>query len=80
MDPRSGAVVDDDGVTGGAEGVLCLAQSWPGAARGIDGDTRRFANTYFDAFPGRGYCTLDGARRDADGYYTITGRIDDGAY
>ncbi len=62
-----------DGV---AEGNLCIADSWPGQARSVYGDHARFAQTYFSTYPGR-YFTGDGARRDADGYYWITGRVDD---
>jgi acetyl-CoA synthetase len=59
-----------------AEGLLCLKGSWPGQARTIFGDHQRYRNTYFSAFPGY-YFTGDGCRRDADGYYWITGRVDD---
>jgi len=62
-----------DGVT---EGNLVLDASWPGQMRGVWGDPERFFNTYFTAYPGR-YFTGDGCRRDADGYYWITGRVDD---
>jgi acetyl-CoA synthetase len=55
---------------------LCFADSWPGQARTILGDRERFLKTYFSAFPGF-YFTGDGARRDEDGYYWITGRLDD---
>ncbi len=57
-------------------GNLCFADSWPGQARTILGDRERFLKTYFSTFPGY-YFTGDGARRDADGYYWITGRLDD---
>ena len=57
-------------------GNLCLRGSWPGQARTIYGDHRRFKETYFSRFPGL-YFTGDGCRRDADGYYWITGRVDD---
>ena len=57
-------------------GVLCFKQSWPGIARTIYGDNERFLNTYFKPYPGY-YFTGDGCRRDADGYYWITGRVDD---
>ncbi len=57
-------------------GHLCLARSWPGQARTIWGDHRRFAETYFSTYPGL-YFTGDGCRRDEDGYYWITGRVDD---
>ena len=61
---------------GAAEGNLCLADSWPGQMRTVYGDHPRFAQTYFATYPGY-YFTGDGARRDADGYYWITGRVDD---
>jgi len=72
------AIVDNDGVTlaGVCEGNLVLTDSWPGQMRTVFGDHQRFIDTYFRAFPGR-YFTGDGARRDADGYYWITGRVDD---
>ncbi|MCB9465285.1 MAG: acetate--CoA ligase [Candidatus Eisenbacteria bacterium] len=57
-------------------GNLCLAQSWPGQARSIYGDHQRFGETYFTTYPGY-YFTGDGCRRDEDGYYWITGRVDD---
>src|SRR5690606_32233977 len=61
---------------GEAEGALCMIDSWPGQMRTVYGDHQRFIDTYFTTFPGK-YFTGDGARRDADGYYWITGRIDD---
>ncbi len=61
---------------GEAEGMLCIADSWPGQARSIYGDHARFEQTYFSTVLGM-YFTGDGAKRDADGYYWITGRIDD---
>ncbi|WP_375426943.1 acetate--CoA ligase [uncultured Sphingomonas sp.] len=61
---------------GAAEGNLCIADSWPGQARTLWGDHDRFFQTYFSTYPGR-YFTGDGCRRDADGYYWITGRVDD---
>jgi len=61
---------------GPAEGSLCLNISWPGQMRTVYGDHKRFAETYFSTFPGR-YFTGDGCRRDKDGYYWITGRVDD---
>ncbi len=61
---------------GPAEGNLCLTDSWPGQARTIWGDHGRFLQTYFSTYAGR-YFTGDGCRRDADGYYWITGRVDD---
>ncbi|MBM3552880.1 MAG: acetate--CoA ligase [Alphaproteobacteria bacterium] len=61
---------------GQCEGLLVIADSWPGQMRTVHGDHERFAQTYFSAFPGK-YFTGDGARRDSDGYYWITGRVDD---
>jgi acetyl-CoA synthetase len=72
-------VVDDEGRVleeNGVSGALCLGSSWPGQARTVFGDHRRFKETYFSRFPGL-YFTGDGCRRDEDGYYWITGRIDD---
>ncbi|MBI1867473.1 MAG: AMP-binding protein, partial [Methylocystis sp.] len=71
-------IVDAAGhvLEGAAEGNLVLADSWPGQMRTVYGDHERFAQTYFAAYPGK-YLTGDGARRDADGYYWITGRVDD---
>ena len=57
-------------------GNLCIADSWPGMMRTVYGDHQRFVDTYFSAYPGK-YFTGDGCRRDADGYYWITGRVDD---
>ncbi len=59
-----------------AEGVLCIKDSWPGQMRTVYGDHQRFIETYFSDYKGY-YFTGDGARRDADGYYWITGRVDD---
>jgi acetyl-CoA synthetase len=59
-----------------AEGVLCMADSWPGQMRTVYGDHDRFVSTYFQQYPGY-YFTGDGCRRDEDGYYWITGRVDD---
>ena len=72
------AIVDDDGneLEGVCEGNLCIKASWPGQMRGVYGDPERFFNTYFVQFAGR-YFTGDGCRRDKDGYYQITGRVDD---
>jgi acetyl-CoA synthetase len=61
---------------GATDGNLCIDYSWPGQMRTVYGDHRRFIETYFITFPGR-YFTGDGARRDEDGYYWITGRVDD---
>ncbi|HEY2618164.1 MAG TPA: acetate--CoA ligase [Acetobacteraceae bacterium] len=71
-------IVDGEGheLHGACEGNLCLADSWPGMMRTVYGDHARFVQTYFSTFKGL-YFTGDGARRDADGYYWITGRVDD---
>ncbi|MDB5544554.1 MAG: acetate--CoA ligase [Hyphomicrobiales bacterium] len=71
-------LIDNDGhiIEGEGAGNLCFADSWPGQARTILHDRERFLKTYFATFPGH-YVTGDGARRDADGYYWITGRVDD---
>ena len=72
------AIVDANGVVqeGAAEGNLVLTDSWPGQMRTVYGDHQRFIDTYFKTYPGT-YFTGDGARRDDDGYYWITGRVDD---
>jgi acetyl-CoA synthetase len=72
------AIVDKKGVEikGPGEGRLCIAQSWPGQMRTVYGDHQRFIDTYFSQFDGK-YFTGDGCRRDKDGYYWITGRVDD---
>jgi acetyl-CoA synthetase len=72
------AIVDGDGkvLEGECSGNLCLVDSWPGQMRTVYGDHQRFIDTYFKTFPGK-YFTGDGCRRDADGYYWITGRVDD---
>ncbi len=74
----SPAIVDNDGkvLEGAVEGNMVMTDSWPGQMRSIYGDHRRFAETYFKTFPGT-YFTGDGVRRDEDGYYWITGRVDD---
>ena len=71
-------MVDADGkeLKGATEGNLCIADSWPGQMRTLWGDHERFKQSYFTTYPGR-YFTGDGARRDEDGYYWITGRVDD---
>ena len=71
-------IVNDKGeeLKGAAEGNLCIRDSWPGQMRTVFGDHARFEQTYFSTYPGM-YFTGDGARRDADGYYWITGRVDD---
>ncbi|WP_210346524.1 acetate--CoA ligase, partial [Microvirga aerilata] len=71
-------VVDADGkvLEGATEGNLVIADSWPGQMRTVYGDHERFVQTYFSTYPGK-YFTGDGCRRDADGYYWITGRVDD---
>jgi acetyl-CoA synthetase len=72
------ALVDNEGrlLEGASEGNLVLLDSWPGQMRTVYGDHQRFIDTYFKTFPGM-YFTGDGARRDEDGYYWITGRVDD---
>ena len=71
-------LVDAEGkvLEGATEGNLCIAESWPGQMRTLYGDHARFVETYYTTFPGK-YFTGDGARRDADGYWWITGRVDD---
>ena len=71
-------IVDSDGkvLTGAVTGNLCIADSWPGQMRSVYGDHQRFIETYFKTYPGK-YFTGDGCRRDEDGYYWITGRVDD---
>ncbi len=71
-------LVDNDGklLEGANDGNLCIADSWPGQARSVFGDHKRFIETYFSTFKGL-YFTGDGCRRDEDGYYWITGRVDD---
>ena len=75
VDPQ---LLDAEGrvLNGAAEGNLVIARSWPGQMRGVWGDRERFFETYFTTYPGK-YFTGDGARRDADGYWWITGRVDD---
>tara|TARA_B100001939_G_scaffold252354_1_gene219265 strand:+ start:730 stop:2673 length:1944 start_codon:yes stop_codon:yes gene_type:complete len=71
-------LVDSKGTVleGPTEGNLCIADSWPGQMRTVYGDHQRFIDTYFSTYPGK-YFTGDGCRRDEDGYYWITGRVDD---
>jgi acetyl-CoA synthetase len=71
-------IVDNNGkvVEGAGEGNLCIARAWPGMMRTVFGDHPRFVQTYFSHFPGL-YFTGDGARRDEDGFYWLTGRVDD---
>ncbi len=71
-------LVDSEGVVleGATEGNLVISDSWPGQMRTVYGDHQRFKDTYFSAYPGK-YFTGDGCRRDEDGYYWITGRVDD---
>ena len=71
-------LVDNDGnlLEGAVEGNLCITHSWPGQMRTVYGDHERFVQTYFSTYKGR-YFTGDGCRRDEDGYYWITGRVDD---
>ncbi|MGG7644341.1 acetate--CoA ligase [Rhodovulum sp. YNF3179] len=72
LEPESGKEIE----TTAAEGVLCLKDSWPGQMRTVYGDHARFVSTYFEHYKGY-YFSGDGCRRDADGYYWITGRVDD---
>ncbi|WP_028718581.1 acetate--CoA ligase [Paracoccus yeei] len=72
LDAQTGAVQEGNP----AEGVLCIADSWPGQMRTLWGDHQRFEEAYFQQYPGY-YFTGDGCRRDEDGYYWITGRVDD---
>ncbi|MEO0913499.1 MAG: acetate--CoA ligase [Pseudomonadota bacterium] len=72
LDPTSGTEITETE----AEGVLCIKDSWPGQMRTVYGDHERFVKTYFSDYKGT-YFTGDGCRRDADGYYWITGRVDD---
>jgi len=71
-------LVDDKGAVleGATAGNLCILDSWPGQMRTVYGDHTRFVDTYFRTYPGK-YFTGDGCRRDEDGYYWITGRVDD---
>jgi len=71
-------IVDKDGneLDGECEGMLCMKRSWPGQMRTVYGDHKRFIDTYFSQFDGK-YFTGDGCKRDKDGYYWITGRVDD---
>jgi acetyl-CoA synthetase len=71
-------IVDAEGkvLEGACSGNLCIADAWPGQMRTVYGDHQRFIETYFKTYPGK-YFTGDGCRRDADGYYWITGRVDD---
>jgi len=71
-------IVDDDGniLEGECEGKLCMKDSWPGQMRTVYGDHKRFIETYFTQFRGK-YFTGDGCKRDKDGFYWITGRVDD---
>ena len=72
LDPQTGTELQGNDV----EGVLCISDSWPGQMRTLWGDHERFVEAYFQQYPGQ-YFTGDGCRRDADGYYWITGRVDD---
>ena len=72
LDPQTGTELRGNDV----EGVLCISDSWPGQMRTLWGDHERFMEAYFQQYPGQ-YFTGDGCRRDADGYYWITGRVDD---
>jgi len=77
-DKEKPEIVDKEGnvLRGEAQGRLCISQSWPGQMRTVYGDHNRFIETYFSQFEGK-YFTGDGCRRDKDGYYWITGRVDD---
>ena len=72
LEPEKGTIVEGDGVSG----VLAMKTPWPGQMRTVYGDHERFENTYFQQYKGY-YFTGDGCRRDEDGYYWITGRVDD---
>ena len=72
LDPQSGEIIEGNGVSG----VLAMEAPWPGQMRTVYGDHKRFEETYFDQYKGY-YFTGDGCRRDEDGYYWITGRVDD---
>ena len=74
----SPCIVNKEGkeLEGECEGMLCLKRSWPGQMRSVYGDHKRFIDTYFSQFDGK-YFTGDGCRRDKDGYYWITYRVDD---
>ena len=73
---NEGAVLADEYIGGATSGNLCITHSWPGQARTVYGDHNRFVQTYFSTYLGK-YFTGDGCRRDEDGYYWITGRVDD---
>ncbi|WP_198591852.1 acetate--CoA ligase [Tsuneonella flava] len=73
---NDGEVLADETIGGATEGNLCITRSWPGQARTVYGDHERFIQTYFTTYRGK-YFTGDGCRRDEDGYYWITGRVDD---
>ncbi len=73
---NEGAVLADEHIGGAISGNLCITHSWPGQARTVYGDHDRFVQTYFSTYKGK-YFTGDGCRRDEDGYYWITGRVDD---
>ena len=73
---NEGIVLADEDMGGATEGNLCITRSWPGQARTVYGDHDRFIQTYFATYKGK-YFTGDGCRRDEDGYYWITGRVDD---
>jgi len=72
LDEKTGLHLD----TKNSQGVLCIQETWPGMARTIYGDHERFINTYFKPYPGY-YFTGDGALTDEEGYFQITGRVDD---
>ena len=72
LEPQTGEIIEGNGVSG----VLAMEAPWPGQMRTVYGDHKRFEETYFDQYKGY-YFTGDGCRRDEDGYYWITGRVDD---
>ena len=74
--PASSTTTGNEVEGNGVSGNLCMKYPWPGIMRGVYGDHQRFKDTYFAKYPGK-YFTGDGCTRDADGYYWITGRVDD---
>jgi acetyl-CoA synthetase len=76
VQPQAGRCRRQGVLEGATEGNLCIIDSWPGQMRTVYGDHERFVQTYFSTYKGK-YFTGDGCRRDEDGYYWITGRVDD---
>ena len=76
VDGDGGVIADEGDTRGDVSGNLCITDSWPGQARSVYGDHERFIQTYFSTYKGK-YFTGDGCRRDGDGYWWITGRVDD---